>query len=114
MRSVLIIDPSEDFRDLLRELFVRVHWVARVAESIGAAVAVVEHEPTPDLVMLDVDSYEMSASVRALRDVLPGVRYLVGMTTGFHVVQKPSAYDFIVRKPFDLNQVLSRVDEDRT
>jgi hypothetical protein len=35
------------------------------------------------------------------------------MTTGFHVVQKPSAYDFIVRKPFDLNQVLSRVDEDR-
>lgn len=110
MRGVLIIDPHDDFRDFLRELFELRHWEARAVSSIGAAIAVTQEARPPDLLFIDVDSFDMSFSERALREVLPGVSYIVGMTNGFRTVQKPNAYDFVVQKPFDIDHLLTRID----
>jgi putative two-component system response regulator len=113
--KVLVVDDSEDTRQVLTELLQQEGYVVRAAADGAAALAVIERDP-PDVVLTDVamphvDGFELCGRLKSdpATRLIPvvlvtGLRDRADRLTGITV----GADDFLM-KPFDSAELLARV-----
>lgn len=82
MTSVLVIDDSEEIRDLLSQILTSLGYVARAAETGMLGVKAFQDAPA-DVVLLDMFMPDRDGleTLRDLRRISPGVR-VIAMTGG--------------------------------
>lgn len=85
-------------------------FVAETAATAAEAIRAAGSRPHPDAIVLDSRLHDCDASmlIRELRAVAPTCRFLV-MTTDRHDVPAGGYDGLIVRKPFDLPDVVRQV-----
>ena len=85
-------------------------FLTDTAATGAEALVLARVRPYPDAVLLDIRSLERDSChlLRELRAIAPACRFLV-MTTEGHAVPPEAHGASVVRKPFDLNDVVAQV-----
>jgi CheY-like chemotaxis protein len=109
---ILIVDDDEPTQNLLRAVLRRCGYTCDVASNGGQAIALLREKPFAavvlDMMMPEVSGYEVIAHLATAENAVPviicsaaGPRALAGVD--------PSVVKAIVRKPFDIDQLIAAV-----
>jgi two-component system cell cycle response regulator DivK len=116
-RRILMIEDTEDNRQILRDLFAATDYDLIEANdgAAGVAMAIAER---PDLILMDIqlpmlDGYEATRRIKAdptLRDV-PIIAVTSYALAGDEAKARAAGCDAYISKPFSPRQLLSKVRE---
>ncbi len=100
MRSVLLVEDDETTRDVLTVLFEADGWTVQTAESGEAAVALLQQQAPPEVVLCDLHlpGVQGTALANRLREAAPGAEVLA--MTASDASAPPAGYAAVLRKPF--------------
>lgn len=106
---ILVVDDNEGLRENLAEALEMEGYEVMVASDGAGALARLEQEPLPDVVLLDLvlpgmDGKEVLRRIRADAR-LSGVR--VVMTTGLAAARTKNGADGVLMKPFGVRELLA-------
>jgi len=111
---ILVIDDTPDNLHLIRSLLEEEGYTVRLASSGAQALALLQQE-VPDLILLDVmmpdmDGYEVTRRVRAIKD-LPFIPILLitASDRASSVKGLDLGADEFIRKPIEAEELLARV-----
>jgi CheY-like chemotaxis protein len=112
-RPILVVDDDEDVRETLRDALEMHGYTVATAENGRAALDALAVMPRPGLILLDLmmpvmDGLEFLAAGLASR-AIEGIPVIV-VTAYDHLASKASDATAIVKKPLDLDVLLSWVE----
>jgi two-component system cell cycle response regulator DivK len=114
---ILLVEDTEDNRQIIRDLFANVGWDLLEAHDGAAAVAMAA-EHRPDLILMDIqlpimDGYEATRRIRAdpaLRHI-PIIAVTSYALSGDEAKARAAGCDGYVAKPFSPRQLLFKIRE---
>lgn len=113
---LLVVDDDPDGRDLLAELLEMSGFAAVACANAGEAEAILDQRGRPQLVLTDFMMPDMPGTMFVSRmRSRPGFGDVpVVFVTGFDQSSLPGLRDPILRKPFDVDKLLSVVSKSCT
>jgi two-component system cell cycle response regulator DivK len=117
MKRILMVEDTEDNRQLLRDLFAATDYQLIEARNGAEGVAVAQQEK-PDLILMDIqmpvlDGYEATRRIKAdpaLKDV-PVIAVTSYALSGDDAKARAAGCDAYIAKPFSPRQLLAKVRE---
>ncbi len=112
---ILVIDDEETVRDVLSRMLTQFHHRVFVAKNGEEGIRLFKEDPfdmvLTDLGMPGISGWEVCRKIKMLNPSVP-----VGMITGWgHEIdekkREEAGLDFVITKPFDLNQILHVLSE---
>jgi two-component system OmpR family response regulator len=112
--SVLVVDDDPGIRELLTSALGFVGYRVRAAGTVAAALGAMREDP-PDIVVLDVvlpdaDGLDMLRMVRSAGDRTPVLMVSARDAVADRVAGLGVGADDYVTKPFDLSEVVARIE----
>lgn len=119
---ILLVEDNELNRDIARELLKTVGFIMEEAENGEQAIQMVEDAPAGhfkvilmDVMMPLMNGYEATSKIRRLEDKVKANVPIIAMTANAFEEDKnqaiESGMDRFVSKPFDINDLLSKLSE---
>ena len=119
---ILLVEDNELNRDIARELLKTVGFIMEEAENGEQAIQMVEDAPAGhfkvilmDVMMPLMNGYEATSKIRQLEDKVKANVPIIAMTANAFEEDKnqaiESGMDRFVSKPFDINDLLSKLSE---
>jgi CheY-like chemotaxis protein len=110
--SVLVVDDDDDIRETLRACLEEEGFLVRTARNGLEALAQLDEEPPPGLILLDLMMPEMNGweVLEQLRSDRARAAIPVAVMSGSHRGEVHSA-NYVVPKPFDLGAMVELVRE---
>jgi two-component system cell cycle response regulator DivK len=116
-RRILLVEDTEDNRQLVRDLMESVGYDLIEAED-GAAGVAMAAEHRPDLILMDIqlpvmDGYEACRRIKANPDLrhIPIIAVTSYALSGDEEKTRASGCDGYVAKPFSPRQLLAKMNE---
>ena len=116
-KRILVIEDTEDNRQIIRDLLSSVGYelIEAVDGAAGVALAQKEH---PDLILMDIqlpeiDGYEATRRIRAIPELkkVPIIAVTSYALSGDEAKTREAGCDGYVAKPFSPRQLLAKVRE---
>jgi len=116
-KRILVVEDTEDNRQILRDLLTAAGFEMVEAEDGAAGVAAAEREK-PDLILMDIqlpvmDGYEATRRIKANAELkhIPIIAVTSYALSGDEEKARAAGCDGYVTKPFSPRQLLAKVRE---
>jgi two-component system, cell cycle response regulator DivK len=116
-RRILIVEDTEDNRQIIRDLLSSVGYELIEAEDGAAGVALAQSEH-PDLILMDIqlpkmDGYEATRRIRAVPELatVPIIAVTSYALSGDEAKTRAAGCDGYIAKPFSPRQLLAKIRE---
>ena len=116
-KRILVIEDTEDNRQIVRDLMESVGYQLLEAED-GAAGVTMAAEHKPDLILMDIqlpvmDGYEACRRIKANPDLrhIPIIAVTSYALSGDETKTRAAGCDSYVAKPFSPRQLLAKINE---
>ena len=116
-QRILIVEDTEDNRQIIRDLLSSVGYELIEAEDGAAGVALAQSEH-PDLILMDiqlpqVDGYEATRRIRAVPELakVPIIAVTSYALSGDEAKTRAAGCDGYIAKPFSPRQLLAKIRE---
>jgi two-component system, cell cycle response regulator DivK len=114
-RRILIVEDTEDNRQIIRDLLSSVGYELIEAEDGAAGVALAQSEH-PDLILMDIqlpkmDGYEATRRIRAVPELatVPIIAVTSYALSGDEAKTRAAGCDGYIAKPFSPRQLLAKI-----
>jgi two-component system, cell cycle response regulator DivK len=114
---ILIVEDTEDNRQIIRDLLSSVGYELIEAEDGAAGVALAQSEH-PDLILMDIqlpqiDGYEATRRIRAVPELakVPIIAVTSYALSGDEAKTRAAGCDGYIAKPFSPRQLLTKIRE---
>jgi len=116
-QRILIVEDTEDNRQIIRDLLSSVGYELIEAEDGAAGVALAQSEQ-PDLILMDIqlpqmDGYEATRRIRAIPELatVPIIAVTSYALSGDEAKTRAAGCDGYIAKPFSPRQLLAKIRE---
>jgi two-component system, cell cycle response regulator DivK len=116
-QRILIVEDTEDNRQIIRDLLSSVGYELIEAEDGAAGVALAQSEH-PDLILMDIqlpqiDGYEATRRIRAVPELakVPIIAVTSYALSGDEAKTRAAGCDGYIAKPFSPRQLLAKIRE---
>jgi two-component system, cell cycle response regulator DivK len=116
-QRILIVEDTEDNRQIIRDLLSSVGYELIEAEDGAAGVALAQSEH-PDLILMDIqlpqiDGYEATRRIRAMPELakVPIIAVTSYALSGDEAKTRAAGCDGYIAKPFSPRQLLAKIRE---
>jgi two-component system, cell cycle response regulator DivK len=116
-QRILIVEDTEDNRQIIRDLLSSVGYELIEAEDGAAGVAMAQNE-RPDLILMDIqlpqmDGYEATRRIRAVPELatVPIIAVTSYALSGDEAKTRAAGCDGYIAKPFSPRQLLAKIRE---
>lgn len=114
-QRILVVDDEPSIRHLLRQAFVSEQYSVDTAGTAFEALGKLEEAPCDlaivDLLMPEINGLELAEAIRLLDPGTPVILITAYGTSAFETMAVHPAISHYLHKPFDLQRLLSLVDE---
>lgn len=108
MLRILIIDPHDDFREILGDVL---NWQGIETRGLRGMDVESVKAWAPNAALVATELFDDERAGRALRESLPSLRYVVGMVSDQFSRRGMFECNRLVTKPFDASALLRHIEQ---